>query len=118
MKRQDSDVINGPKPQQESKMRFNFKDREIYVNPGNISSVAVNEDKDWDTKAKIYHVEITINGMIARIATSSTEAEAKELVQKIGATLDKVEPEKTYLDGFKDGTEYALRLIGLQKKTT
>jgi len=37
--------------------------------------------------------------------------DAIELVDKIGEAMDTTPPSKTYLDGFKEGTEYALKLI-------
>ena len=95
-------------------MRFDFQNRVIYINLKNVSSVSVSEDKDWHTKEKVYHTEICVNGMMTRVATTSTEAEANDLVQRIGEALEKIEPEKTYLDGFKDGTEYALKLINIK----
>jgi hypothetical protein len=42
---------------------------------------------------------------------SKIEQEAKDVLLDIGSMIEEHEPQKTYLDGFKDGTEYALKLI-------
>ena len=92
-------------------MKFKVDDREIYLNIKNLSSVSISNDKHWETKQDIYHVEVSNNGMIIRVYSTESKSSAEKLLEDIANKAEEVIPDKTYLDGFKDGTEYALKLI-------
>lgn len=86
-------------------------DGSFHIRAENISSVSMAEEKNWDTKKPEYIVFISNGTGIASVYKSSVKENAQEVVNDIGHAIDDVLPEKTYLDGFKDGTEYAIKLI-------
>jgi len=94
-------------------MKLTVDGQDVYVNVKSIISARMFKDIDYRTESKgdIFIVEIaTQNNLGFRLYESINESNAKEMLNKIGSLLEDKE-DKTYLDGFKDGTEYALKLI-------
>ena len=87
----------------------------IYLNKNAINGVVLVENnyRNIDSKMEFsYSIEIfTSTGMIFRPYTNKDKLIAQEALEKIGSLVEDIK-EKTYLEGFKDGTEYALKLIG------
>jgi len=84
----------------------------VYVNPNNILAVS---SSVWDNGSDIdVNVIVTYSQGVATIHVQSEE-DAEELINNLREVLldtDKhVTQEPTYLDGFKDGTEYVLKLM-------
>ena len=97
-------------------MKFTSGKSVVYVRLKDITSVSMAE---WKSRENIteFCVEICHSGgMPTRILTTKIENEATGIQHQIGAKLDEVSGEKTYLDGFKEGTEYALKLIEKKDK--
>jgi len=92
-------------------MKFEVNNEVVFIDTDRVTSVSIMEDAHWQTKEPMYHVEIMAGGFNSRVFTSSEKSNAKDMQMKIGLEVEKKSPEKTYLDGFKDGTEYALKLI-------
>ena len=93
-------------------MKIELSDgNEIYCKVGNISSVSINKlhisagDNEYDVMVSF------INQMPLCLYRTKNEEIAKEAMIKIGKLIEEDSNEKTYLDGFKDGTEYALKLM-------
>jgi len=83
----------------------------------NIDKIITASIKKWESGSTIdWVVEITYAGGLAPIQVAS-KSEADELMNIIEEEIvkinsfDNLPQEPTYLDGFKDGTEYALKLI-------
>ena len=86
-------------------MKIKLRDEDVYVDATYIVSVSLNY---WDEH---YVVQIlTTNGMGDAFRSKDKE-KALKVLREIGDALEDKKPKKTYLDGFKDGTEYALKLI-------
>ena len=86
-------------------MKIKLRDEDVYVDASYIVSVSLNY---WDEH---YVVQIlTTNGM-GNVYRSNDKEKALKVLREIGNALEDKKPKKTYLDGFKDGTEYALKLI-------
>ena len=87
----------------------------IYLNKNAVNGVVVVENnyKNIDSQMEFsYSIEIfTGTGMIFRPYTNKNKVIAQEALEKIGSLIEDTK-EKTYLEGFKEGTEYALKLIG------
>ena len=94
-------------------MKIHTSTYDVYVDPTAVASVSIREDKHWDTKRDQYTVDIALQSApgSAPVYTTYNKEDAIKVVNKIGEAMDAVEPGKTYLDGFKDGTEYVLKLI-------
>ena len=91
-------------------MKINLHDEEVYVDITYIVSVGLDY---WDEH---YVVQIvTTNGMGTTFRSKDKE-KALKVLREIGDALEDKKPKKTYLDGFKDGTEYALKLIGVNSE--
>ena len=100
-------------------MQLEFEGKQIYIKEDKLSAIATYENKGYENEP-IYTVDINVNGMMFRVATVSSQEKANQLVKLISAEQDvlKANPnqEPTYLDGFKQGTEYALKLIEAKGK--
>lgn len=98
-------------------MKFISGESTVFVKLKNVTSVSVMCGTDYESKEKEFYVEISsISGMIVRVLATKNETDAKSIQHQIGEKLDSENEEKTYLDGFKEGTEYALNLIALKKE--
>ncbi len=65
-----------------------------------------------DIKKMEYAVEVMSRmGAVFPIYVTNNKDNAIETLNKVGELLKKEKPEKNYIDGFKDGTEYALKLL-------
>jgi len=93
-------------------MRLEINKNPIFIVPSAIASVSIFEDVHWDTKQPIYRVDISLHGTpgATNVYTTSDKDEAISLVETIGDAIE-IPDGVTYLDGFKDGTEYALKLL-------
>jgi len=94
-------------------MKIHTNTHDVYVDQTAVASVSIREDKHWDTKRDQYIVDIVLQSAPCSVPiyTTYSKEDAVELVCKIGEAMDTIEPSKTYLDGFKEGTEYALKLV-------
>ena len=86
-------------------MKINLRDEEAYVDATYIVSVSLDY---WNEHYVVQTV--TTSGMGTAFRSKDKE-KALKVLREIGNALEDKEPKKTYLDGFKDGTEYALKLI-------
>ena len=88
-------------------MKINLHDEESYVDITHIVSASL---KNWGDECVV--TICTTNGMGDAFRSKDKE-KALKVLREIGNALEDKEPKKTYLDGFKEGTEYALKLIGI-----
>lgn len=97
-------------------MKIETPTNDIYVRVKSIASASIRTGTNYDTKKLEYTVEISATtGMFAPIYTTSEMNIARQVLEKIGNRLEAEPSDKTYLDGFKEGTEYALQLIESSK---
>lgn len=95
-------------------MKFEVDGDSVFVNIQSITSVSVSERTEYsgENRKAVFYVEVSAIGqMLIPVYQSTSKENAKSMQEKIGAVMDKLDPEKTYLKGFKDGTEYALKLM-------
>lgn len=93
-------------------MKIETPTNDIYVKVESIASASIRRGTNYDTKKSEYTVEISAStGMFAPVYTTNDMNIAKQVLEKIGDELEAKPSDKTYLDGFKEGTEYALQLI-------
>jgi hypothetical protein len=96
-------------------MKIVTKDKKvIYINLNNMDTVSIQPQSRYtkQNETDIFYCVMVSNGMCNTcVYESNMEQEAKDVLLDIGILIEESEPQKTYLDGFKDGTEYALKLI-------
>ena len=86
-------------------MKLTLDDEEIYIDTTYIVSVALNK---WGEE---YVVQLLATNHMGEVYRSKDKEKALKVLKGIGESLMDKKPKKTYLDGFKEGTEYALKLI-------
>ena len=85
-------------------MKITLDGEEIYIDVNNIVSVSL--DKWGDD----YVVRVLTTHIMGDMYRSKDKEKALKVLREVGSVLEDKKPKKTYLDGFKDGTEYALKL--------
>jgi len=91
------------------KIKLNNGDS-FYINKNSYS--AVNMVKHNYNANPEYSVTVVVGGGFSvEIYKSESKESAEDAMFKLGEQLDEDSSEKTYLDGFKEGTEYALKLM-------
>ena len=86
-------------------MKITLEGEDVYIDTTYI--ISVNLDK-WDDE---YVVSIVTTHNMGNVYRSNDKEKALKVLREVGNALEDKKPKKTYLDGFKDGTEYALKLI-------
>lgn len=96
-------------------MKIVTKDKKaIYINLDNIDTVYLQKNRRYNQQNKqeeYYCVMVSGNMSLTSVYESDNEQEAKDVLLDIGSMMEEHQPKKTYLDCFRDGTEYALKLI-------
>ena len=85
----------------------------IFANKSGVSLVTLREQYFYDKNEKITDYIVDVigrNGMMFTIYSSKSRNLAIEALEKLGKLIEDTD-KKTYLDGFKEGTEYALKLM-------
>ena len=86
--------------------------KNTYIKEGSINSAGYRKFTTHDNKVQ-HVVELSVNGMITQVDVKDLH-EAQELIAMLDNPIRDVsstqEKTKTYIDGFKDGCEYTLKL--------
>lgn len=97
-------------------MKFEANGHVTYVNIAKVASVGIMKHGGYRDEKPMYSVDVAYGtGSMIQAAYTEDKSIAEDLQKQIGEKIID-EAEKTYLDGFKDGTEYALNLMRIEAK--